>query len=59
MKTYTVVGVVGCDQERYAATVRAEDSHEAEEKANLKCLDENGCNLEIAAVILGKAKIVG
>lgn len=59
MKTYTVVGLVGIDDERYGTSVQAEDAREAEEKACEECLHANGANLVVAAVIEGEAKIVG
>lgn len=58
MKTYTVVGLVGIDDERYGTSVQAEDARAAEEKACAECLDANGSNLVVAAVIEGKARIV-
>lgn len=57
--TYTVVGVVGIDNERYGTSVEAADETEAEEKACVECLEANGDNLIVAAVIEGKVKIVG
>jgi hypothetical protein len=59
MKTYTVVGVVGIDNERYGTCVEAEDSHDAELIACQEVLEGNGDNLLVAAVIEGKVKIVG
>lgn len=59
MKTYTVVGLVGIDDERYDTSVQAKDAREAEEKACAECLDANGSNLVVAAVLEGKVKIVG
>jgi hypothetical protein len=59
MKTYTVVGLVGIDDERYGTSVEAVDAREAEDKACAECLEANGDNLQVAAVIEGKVKIVG
>jgi len=58
MKPYTVVGVVGIDNERYGTSVQAEDAREAEEMACAECLEANGDNLVVAAVIEGEVKIV-
>ncbi len=58
MKTYTVVGLVGIDNERYGTSVEAKDAREAEELASAECLEANGDNLLVAAVIEGEAKIV-
>lgn len=56
---YTVVGLVGIDDERYGTSVEAKDETEAEEKACAECLEANGDNLRVAAVIEGNVKIVG
>lgn len=58
MKTYTVVGLVGIDDERYGIPIEAKDAREAEEKACAECLGANGSNLVVAAVIEGKVRIV-
>lgn len=56
---YTVVGVLGIDNERYGTSVEAADAAEAERKACEECLEANGENLIVAAVIAGKVEIVG
>jgi hypothetical protein len=56
---YTVVGIMGIDDERYGTAVEAADVSEAEEKACTECLEANGTNLIVAAVIEGTVKIVG
>jgi hypothetical protein len=56
---YTVIGVYGIDNARYAVAVEAADEGEAEERASVQCLEANGDNLIVAAVIEGNVKIVG
>lgn len=58
MKIYTVVGLVGIDNERYGTSIEAKDARDAEELACAECLDVHGDNLIVAAVIEGEAKIV-
>lgn len=56
MKTYTVVGVYECNNQRWGVSVNAKNPREAEEKAKKETSFSDA--VIVAAVIEGDVKIV-
>lgn len=56
MQHYTVVGLYGDNNQRYATSVQAESPREAESIAREQCDEDNGfeTNLLVAGVVRGR-----